>query len=300
MKRGRTVIVRRLKAMRIIALVAAVAALAAAGYLFAGSSGLDRRFAAVEKKVAALEAAMNRLIDSVNERMAWQGAPRVAAPRSPGQEETLPDAVSRLADVERKVGALEEARDAVRAPLETLSSEVRDLVRRVVSEEQMAAAARQEQDREANKQKVQDKAREMARTIQEKQRKKMEEWLRKFAQEEGLSIAREDAMLAAYEWAAAERERAMRDKMENEGVVFMGPDEFRKLHEARDAKVKETLSQEQFARFDKYRAQNPLPDMGFAVGIGPDAEMGADAIVIEAGMSLPKKEAGDVPGPGEK
>ena len=268
--------------MRILSLVLALIAVAAAGYAAYCGQARVERIDKLERSAETLEASIAGLWDQLKAR------PETHA--GPAEEEASRKLQDRVAKLEGKLASLETAPQTGRSSKEILSDGAREFIRRIVQEEQAALVDEQKQERVARREKMQDKFKEMAEKHEEKQRKRLEEWVKKFSEKSGLTIAQEEGILDAYRWASEERNRILSEKRKEGGPVLFGPEDFAKIGSKRDGKIKEMLSEAQFGELEKYRSENPLPEMGFFAGIGDDGEMGADAIIMEVAQPSEKKK----------
>jgi hypothetical protein len=170
-----------------------------------------------------------------------------------------------------------------------LAEGAREMIRKIVREEQASLIQEQEEEQAVKKEQLHAKMEKQFEEMREKQKKRLEEWIMKFCEKAGLTITEEQGMLEAYRWAQEERNRMLRDRREEGPPLLLGPEQFAKIAEQRDEKIRELLSAAKFDEFDKYRSSNPLPEMAYFGAVGPDG-VEADAIIIEAGPMSGKKE----------
>ncbi len=267
--------------MKTLSFALALIAIALAGYSVYSAheerARLEKKF---EEKTLALEASIAGV----------RAERSAAAPAPTGGPEALEEAQSRLAEVERRVGALEAAPRSGRDPEEALTEGAREMVRKLVREEQAAAIRDRKQKRTVEMEEMHAKMEEHFDKAKERQKKRLEDWIKKFSDKAGLTIAQEQGILDSYRWAREEMNRRMKDMMKEGGPVMFGPEEFKKVAKERDGRIRENLSPEQFAQFEKYRAKNPMPEVGFAVSVGSNGKGAAEAIIIETMPPVTKKK----------
>ncbi len=271
---------------KIISMVVALGAVAVAGYaVYSGQAGGDR-LAHLEQQTSLLEARIGGIIKNIKAND--------AARRGPAEAQVPGEVYGRLAALERKLAALG-APPGAHSPDRLAADSASEAIRRIVREEQAAAVRKKEQESKEQRQKFQEKWKKLAEKSKEKQEKQLQDWVKKFSDEAGLTIAQEEGILRTYEWAKAERDRLMKDKMKEDGAFMLGPEDFKKVGEERDRKIKDLLSEQQFKELKKYRSKNPRPEQAFAIGAGDDDGEGTGLII--QGMSIGKKEE---PKPEEK
>lgn len=277
--------------MKMLAVITLVIAAGAAGVAAYAVQSAQTRYAELSNRIdrlanaaSALESSIGGLVHRIDSAAAQETEGGAAGHQL----------AERLARAEDKLSVLERitpGTDSAGEPVSHLSPSVREEIRRMVREEQVAAAAQQEQKHAARREEMHEKMKEMTEKFQKDQKKRLEEWVRKFAEKAGLTTAQEQGILDAYAWANEERNRLLREKHnDGGGLLMMGPEDFKKVEEKQDEKIKELLTDSQFEEYGKYSAANPLPMTSFAVGVGPDGEeMGADALIIRGAVSKEKK-----------
>jgi hypothetical protein len=261
--------------MRVLAFILALVALAGAAYgVYAGRSERARLEKKLDEKTAALDASVAGVAEMLRQtRQSAGGSGEVAMAEVPAEVLDRLDALERQV----QVGNLPATGQSTK---EMLAEGAQETIRRIVREEQAAMLRDQEQERTAKKAEMQEKFADMARKHEERQKKRLEEWVKKFSEDASLSIAQEEGILNAYEWAQNQINDALRKSHEEDGMVMFSPQDMEKFAEQRDEKIKEVLGA-RFDDFETYRAKNPLPDTGFMFGVGSDGEAQGDAIIIE-------------------
>jgi hypothetical protein len=277
-----------LKTLAVITLVIAAGAAGAAAYAVSISQTryreLSDRIDRLASAASALESSIGGLVHRIDS----------AAVQETGGGEASQQFAGRLTRAEEKLSVLERiapATDSAGEAISQLSPSVREEIRRMVREEQAAAAAQQEQKHAARREEMHEKMKEMTEKFQQDQKKRLEEWVRKFAEKAGLTTAQEQGILDAYAWASEERNRLLREKHnDGGGLLMMGPEDFKKVEEKQNEKIKELLTEAQYGEYEEYSAANPLPMASFAVGVGPGGEeMGADAVIFQGAVSKETK-----------
>ena len=281
--------------MKTLAVITLVIAAGAAGVAAYAVNSAQAQYAELSDRIDKLASAASALESSIGGLV--HRIDSAAVPEAGGSE-TAQQLAERLARAEDKLSVLERispATDSESGTVSQLSPSVRDEIRRIVREEQTAAAAQQEQKHAARREEMHEKMKEMTEKFQKDQKKRLEEWVRKFAEKAGLTTAQEQGILDAYAWANEERNRLLREKHnDGSGLLMMGPEDFKKVEEKQDEKIKELLTEAQYGEYEKYSAANPLPMASFAVGVGPgDGEMGADAVILQGAVSKEKKPEGE-------
>jgi hypothetical protein len=257
--------------VKTVSLVIALAAAAAAGYCVYSAQLQLERIEKLEESASMLEASIGGMVGNLKELELSQHVLEEAAASEELQE--------RVTGAEDRLATLEAAPQAGQSPKKVLADSAREMIRKVVREEQAGMIKEQEQKHVAKREKMQADMEKHFEKMRERQKKRLEEWIKKFSDKAGLTIAQEQGILNVYKWAAEERNRKMQERMKEGDMVMFGPEEFKKAAEERDGKIKEVLSAAQFEEFEKYRSRNPFPEMGFFGAVGEDRE-GMDATVI--------------------
>jgi hypothetical protein len=270
--------------VKTVTLVIAIAAVAAAGYaIYCGQQQLDR-LEKLEESTSMLEASIGGVIENIREREALQPVPVDSTTSGEFQE--------RVTGMEERLAALEASPQTGRSSKEILAEGAREMIRKIVREEQAQLIEEQEQKKTAKREKMQANMEEHFEKMRENQKKRLEEWIKKFSDKTGITIAQEQGILDAYKWASEERNRQMREKHQEGDMVMFGPEMFKEISDKRDEKIREVLSAAQFDKLEKYRSNNPFPEMAFFGAVGEDG--GAmDATVIMGAMPAVKTEKKD-------
>ena len=246
--------------MRIVSLIVALAALGVAGYAFHNGQARLERLDILEKKASVLEASIGGIVEKLNDQ-----ADEEPVPVESGSSEEVQ---SRLAQVEGKLARLEALEPTGRSSKEMLAEGAREMIRKIVREEQAALIQEQEEERAVKKEQLHAKMEKQFEEMRERQKKRLEEWIRKFCEKAGLTITEEQGILEAYKWAQEERNRMLQDRREEGPPMLFGPEQFAKIAEQRDEKIKELLSA---AKFDSDVEVDILDQVDLAVqaaGVG--------------------------------
>jgi hypothetical protein len=277
-----------LKTLVVVILVISAGAAGAATYAVNISQARYRELSDKIDKLASAASALESSIGGLSHRIIDSSA----VSETDGGEATL-QLAERLSRAEEKLAVLERiapATDSAGEPVSRLSPAVREEIRRMVREEQAAAVVQQEVKHAARREEMHEKMKEMTEKFQQDQKKRLEEWVRKFAEKAGLTTAQEQGILDAYAWANEERSRLLEEKSKDGApLLMMGPEDFKKVEDKQDEKIKELLTEGQYEEYEKYRAANPLPMAAFTAKVAPDGGMLGDAVVIQGGIAREKK-----------
>lgn len=261
--------------VRIVSLVVAVAAIGVASYAVCSLHSQCGKLHELEESIGALEASLSRL------------------PQTPAQDENHAPILQRLDALDSQLAALSrEARPQAGNPSQAAPD--REAVRQVVREVQQETAEERRQKRMVRMEQWRERAEAFAQERQQKQEERFSSWLTKFSESAGLTIAQEEGIRGAYDWAREERNRRISERVKEGGPGMFGPAMFKEIDEERRERIKEVLTAAQFEEFEDYRSKNPLPEMAFAHGFGPDGEAEAEIMIIEGGP-VPKKKKEPAP-----
>ncbi len=277
--------------MKTLAVITLVIAAGAAGVAAYAVNISQTRYGELSDRIDKLASAASALESSIG-GLSHRIIDSSAVAETGGGEASL-QLAERLARAEEKLSVLEGVSPVTESSGETtsqLSPAVREEIRRMVREEQAAAAMQQEEKHAAKREEMHEKFKEMSEKFQKDQKKRLEDWVRKFAEKAGLTTAQEQGILDAYAWASEERNKLLREKHnDGGGLVMMGPEDFKKVEDRQDEKIKELLTDSQYEEYEKYSAANPLPMAAFAAEVAPDGGMMGDAVVIHGAVSREKK-----------
>lgn len=258
--------------MKTIALVIAIAAAATAGYSIYAMQAQLERLEKLEESTEMLEASIGGMVENFKEQEAAREAPSTAGV----------ELAEKVTGLEEKLTSLEAAPQTGRSFREVLAEGAREMIRKIVREEQAQLIEEQEQKRVAKREEMQANMEEHFEKMRENQKKRLEEWIKKFSDKTGITIAQEQSILDAYKWASEERNRQMSEKHQEGDVVMFGPEMFKEISDKRDARIKDALSAVQFDELEKYRANNPFPEMAYFGAVRDDGGKMDATVIMEA------------------
>jgi len=258
--------------LKAIAFILAIVSLAVAGYAVYSLGKQADEIQALQSKASALEASIGGLINSINENRENDAYAQKEAQPAPLLE--------RVVALEQQVAGQSPALQTGRSSKEELVEGSREMIRRIIREEQAEMLQEQNEKKVAKREEMQEKFKAMAEKHEESQKKRLEEWIKKYSEKAGLTIAQENGILDAYKWAQDERRHQMEEKMKDGGPMMVTPADFEKMFEQRDERIKELLTEAQYKGLVDYRDKNPFPEMMMYGAIGDHGdEMGAEIIM---------------------